>query len=810
MSFEERYQLRVPLGQTDRGTVWSGNDAKLGREVVIAVVEADAPEALRERFAAQMEKLAALRHASVVRVFDVGRTDEGAPYASMEPVEGETLEARMSQGPAMRADQAVRVVADLLGALATMHAAGIVHGDIEPANVFVKERGGRVTPKLVGFGLDRAAQRAGKEALENGHFRTLAYMSPEQAEGADADPAADVYSAAALLFSLLTGRAPHRGADPDAMRRAARERDVPRVGDVREELAGPIGDVVDQALARDPKARFDSADALSKALRAALIRTRNPGAFETVVGLRTLEADESDEALAQKRTEQRAAPPAPARPAAASTAASTAAAARKRRPPKPTLTLGSAPLSPVAPAKPKPEEPSVTPEEAPKADEEVSAAAPPPPPEAQAAPPPARPLPPRPAALPPARPNTRDEVVEEPTSDDESLEFERLSGLLEIPDASPPQRFAPPPPRSREAESEAAAQAEREPEEAPEPEAVAASDDVDVPSAEEPAQDGEEQIEAAAPAADETVASAADDDAVDAEAEPVQEQPQESVDAVAASEEPAPPPERAAAPTDAPSRETTPFDDVAAYEDDADEVGVRKGTPGWVWAAGGVAAAALVVVGIGMAAGGSGDDTEMLPVEHATLEADAPPADSADPTATVGEELPAEAAPATAEPADELPADEATADEATADDATAETEASADATADGEPEAEEPSITVTLTGVPAGASITVDGEAVEGSEITLPRSDGEHALQVTLDGHLPWTRSVVGDASTEIAVELEPEPQPRRATRTRRHRQHGGARHATTGRRAARTHRTSSRASRQRGSRPTAVSDPGF
>ena len=154
MSFEDRYQLRVPLGQSDRGTVWNAHDGKLGRDVVVAVMEADAPEALRARFEAQVSALAKLRNANLVRVFEAGTTEEGAPFASMEVVEGESVAARMAQGPAMRVDQAVRMVCDLLMGLSALHAAGVVHGDVEPSNVLVKERGGRIAPKLIGFGLD--------------------------------------------------------------------------------------------------------------------------------------------------------------------------------------------------------------------------------------------------------------------------------------------------------------------------------------------------------------------------------------------------------------------------------------------------------------------------------------------------------------------------------------------------------------------------------------------------------------------------------------------------------------------------------
>src|SRR5690606_39552970 len=104
--FEERYKLQVPIEQGERGTLWNGQDTKLARKVVVAVVEADAPEALRARFSEQMEKLAKQRHAKLVRVLEVGRTDDEAPYAALEVTEGDTLEKRLREGPPMRVDHA--------------------------------------------------------------------------------------------------------------------------------------------------------------------------------------------------------------------------------------------------------------------------------------------------------------------------------------------------------------------------------------------------------------------------------------------------------------------------------------------------------------------------------------------------------------------------------------------------------------------------------------------------------------------------------------------------------------------------------
>ena len=300
VKFEDRYKLKSPIQQGERATFWDAEDTKLARRVVVALVESDSPEPQVSRFVEAMEALAKLRHANLVRVLEVGRTAEDAPYAILERVEGDTLEARLARGPAMRLDQAVRMIADLCAGLAALHKAGVAHGDIHPGNVIVRELGGRSTPKLRPAGPEGPDQRKGDEP--GGELSALAYMAPGQARGEVlADPVSDVYSVAAMAFSLLTGRLPHRGSSPEALRRAIVERAAPAAADVRPELAGPIAEVLDLALSPEPEQRYSSADALAKALRTALIRTRNPSALKTVVGERVLEADESDEELAVKR-----------------------------------------------------------------------------------------------------------------------------------------------------------------------------------------------------------------------------------------------------------------------------------------------------------------------------------------------------------------------------------------------------------------------------------------------------------------------------------------------------------------------------
>ncbi|MFK7986926.1 MAG: protein kinase [Sandaracinaceae bacterium] len=442
MKFEERYTLQVPLGETARGTVWSARDERLKRPVVVAVVESDAPKGTATRFLHAWEHMVSARHPALPRLVESGITQEDAPFVAMELAEGESLAARLTDGPPLRIDHLTRALVEVSDGLAALHAKGGVHGDVEPSNVLLRERGGRLLPKIVGLGLGRAAVRTGHEPLEDAeHLPTLAFMSPKQASGHDAAPADDAYSMAAVLYSAVTGRLPHHGESADAIRAHARDESVPRVADVRPDLEGPLADVIDNALAADVRRRFSDCASLSKALRAGLLKSRGLGGFHTELGERSLAPGA---VVSKPRTMP---PPRPVvslpRPVSGPGGTKGTRSTLKGRP---TLER-PAPMNRPAPMKRRDGGPSA----AVKGSKRRPTSPPPPN---------------RPMSSPPPRP-------------DGDLGFERLSGILEIPDldelAGPPPfshaavRSAPPPPPQAKRSEASGAVAKKSPTSPPPP-----------------------------------------------------------------------------------------------------------------------------------------------------------------------------------------------------------------------------------------------------------------------------------------------------------------------------------------------------
>lgn len=261
-----RYRLIERLGAGGMGEVWRAEQTALGREVALKLVQEGAAQALgdaRARFRREAELAAEVEHRNVVGIIDFGTTDEGTQYLVMPLLKGEPLESRLARRPPSILEL-LEWARGVLGGLAAIHDKGIVHRDLKPANVFLAEDADGVVPKLLDFGISRRAEAgaAGLTALGTA-IGTPRYMAPEQFESArDVDARADLWSAGAMLYEALAGRAPYEADDPFAIFRAILEGDPPPLASLRPELPAALSEIVHRALARDPSRRFESARAM--------------------------------------------------------------------------------------------------------------------------------------------------------------------------------------------------------------------------------------------------------------------------------------------------------------------------------------------------------------------------------------------------------------------------------------------------------------------------------------------------------------------------------------------------------------------
>jgi serine/threonine-protein kinase len=204
-----------------------------------------------------------------VEVFDFGRTQDGTFYYVMEHLDGLSLdEIVRTQGP-LPAGRVLHVLGQVCGALREAHAAGLIHRDIKPGNIFLCRHGGlHDVVKLLDFGLVQTPDEAATRLTQAGHILgTPAYMAPEQAAGDLPDARSDLYSLGATAFHLLTGRPPFPGRSPLEVLFAHRQEPVPPLEGPGLEVPADLAAVVRRCLAKHPADRYADADELDRALR---------------------------------------------------------------------------------------------------------------------------------------------------------------------------------------------------------------------------------------------------------------------------------------------------------------------------------------------------------------------------------------------------------------------------------------------------------------------------------------------------------------------------------------------------------------
>lgn len=281
------------------GVVYAATDTVLHNRVAVKLLnpQEDQADNAVERFEREARATAKLGHPNIVRVSDMGRTDDGGAFIVMEVLTGETLDELLAREGPLSVDRAVRIHLQLLDALSAAHAENVLHRDVKPSNVFLSKLadGGELV-KLLDFGLAYLMEEASSKRLTATGIAmgTPAYMSPERITGERLDHRSDIYSVGVSLFRSLTGELPFHADTPMALRGRILLVEAPVLSDSRPELGGTIADVVAKALAKKPEDRFADATEMAHALREAFDQVRPS---RTDLPLVKLEAKEVDDAF---------------------------------------------------------------------------------------------------------------------------------------------------------------------------------------------------------------------------------------------------------------------------------------------------------------------------------------------------------------------------------------------------------------------------------------------------------------------------------------------------------------------------------
>jgi len=264
-----KYQLRRLLGAGGMGAVYEAEHSFTKRTVAVKLMHEMfvKSKVLAERFIREARAPGAIGHKGIVEVLDGGYDDDGGLYLVLEMLEGQELTDAYES---LSLKEMVGICGDLLDALGAAHAAGFVHRDIKPDNVFLAQEGTTRRVKLLDFGVAGLL-----ESEESTHLTktgtilgTPMFMSPEQAKGDKVDHRADLWAVGAILYDALAGHPPYQGESYNALIVSIVTREHIPLSHVRPDLPRELLEVIDRTLRKDPQKRYQSAEEMAGALRA--------------------------------------------------------------------------------------------------------------------------------------------------------------------------------------------------------------------------------------------------------------------------------------------------------------------------------------------------------------------------------------------------------------------------------------------------------------------------------------------------------------------------------------------------------------
>jgi serine/threonine protein kinase len=284
---KDRYEALGHLGSGATSRVEKARDNVIGRIVAIKIFSNSFGEGLKQQFLREAQIIGQLSNSCIVQLYDVGINEQGTPFLVMEYVAGKALEDHLDPST-LTLQRACAWAADLAGALAIAHRAGIIHGDVKPGNILVTAEN---KVKLGDFGIARFASQTSGSGLLMG---TPAYLAPEQIQGEPQDPRSDQFALGIVLYQMLTGAKPFDGSSLGAVCAQILNADPVPPSQHNSAVPPALDRIIARCLAKNPKDRFAHCDELASALYpfarsrppSAATKTRKPVWWSQPVGQR--------------------------------------------------------------------------------------------------------------------------------------------------------------------------------------------------------------------------------------------------------------------------------------------------------------------------------------------------------------------------------------------------------------------------------------------------------------------------------------------------------------------------------------------
>ena len=281
------YKILDKLGEGGMGIVYKAQDTKLNRTVALKFLpdRVNADESAKARFSHEAQAAAALNHPNICVIHGVEEND-GSLFMIMEYVEGGELASKV---PFSKAEEAIKLAAQIGEALQEAHSKGIVHRDIKADNIMLTSRG---QAKVMDFGLAKLKGSL-KLTKSMSTVGTLGYMSPEQIQGDEADHRSDIFSFGVLLFEMLTGKMPFRGDHEAAMLYSIVNEAPQDIASMKPDLSPLVVNLINRCLEKDPDDRYQTMQDAVSELRRSLkktsrfIRSREPAGVQGEPGVET-------------------------------------------------------------------------------------------------------------------------------------------------------------------------------------------------------------------------------------------------------------------------------------------------------------------------------------------------------------------------------------------------------------------------------------------------------------------------------------------------------------------------------------------